>query len=56
MSRLSTTENSRWIQAEWDWVNAIFEVFCEIGGVAPDARRGTTSYDRETNRESIKRL
>ena len=45
------------IPTDWNRVNAIFQVFCEIGEIDPDADRWEDSYDgEESNREYVRRL
>jgi hypothetical protein len=46
------------IPTDWNRVNAVFQVFCEIGEIDPDADRWENSYDddSESNRECVKRL
>jgi hypothetical protein len=45
------------IPTDWNRVNAVFQVFCEIGEIAPDADRWEDSYNgEERNREYVRRL
>lgn len=45
------------IPTDWNRVNAVFQVFCEIGEIAPDADRWEDSYNgEESNREYVRRL
>jgi len=45
------------IPTDWNRVNAVFQVLCEIGEIAPDADRWEDSYNgEESNREHLKRL
>jgi hypothetical protein len=45
------------IPTDWNRVNAVFQVFCEIGEIDPDADRWDNRWDEgENNREYVKRL
>lgn len=45
------------IPTDWNRVNAVFQVFCEIGEIDPDADRWEDSYNGdEKNREFVRRL
>ena len=46
------------IPTDWNRVNAVFQVFCEIGEIAPDAERWEDNgYNaEESNREYVRRL
>ena len=45
------------IPTDWNRVNAVFQVFCEIGEINPVADRWEYSYDsEENNREYLRRL
>lgn len=45
------------IPTDWNRVNAVFQVFCEIGEIDPDAARWEDSYNgEESNREYVRRL
>jgi hypothetical protein len=45
------------IPVDWNRVNAVFQVFCEIGEIDPDADRWQDSYEgEESNREQLKQL
>jgi hypothetical protein len=45
------------IPPDWNRVNAVFQVLCEIGEIDPDADRWEDSYNgEESNREYLKRL
>jgi hypothetical protein len=46
------------IPTDWNRVNAVFQVFCEIGEIDPDAERWESRYDEESesNREYVRRL
>src|SRR6266851_7154234 len=45
------------IPTDWNRVNAVFQVFCEIGGIGPDADRWEDSYNgEESNREYVRRV
>jgi hypothetical protein len=45
------------IPTDWNRVNAVFQVFCEIGEIDPDADRWEDSYNgEESNREYVRRL
>src|SRR5260370_36910070 len=45
------------IPTDWNRVNAVFQVFCEIGEIGPDADRWEDSYNgEESNREYVRRV
>ena len=44
------------IPTDWNRVNAVFQVFCEIGEIDPGADRWEDSYSDEKNREYLRRL
>jgi hypothetical protein len=45
------------IPTDWNRVNAVFKVFCEIGEIGPVADRWEDSYNsEENNREYLRRL
>lgn len=46
------------IPTDWSRVNAIFQVFCELGKIDPDGDRWDDRgyHDEEANRECVKRL
>jgi hypothetical protein len=45
------------IPTDWNRVNAVFQVFCEIGEIDPGADRWEDShYGEESNREYVRRL
>jgi hypothetical protein len=48
------------IPVDWNRVNAVFQVFCEIGEIDPDADRWEDSHyggsSEENNRENVRRL
>jgi hypothetical protein len=45
------------IPTDWNRVNAVFQVFCEIGEIDPDADRWESRFDEEeSNREYVRRL
>jgi len=48
------------IPTDWNRVNAVFQVFCEIGDIDPDAARwdddGRDNADHTTNRQYLRQL
>jgi len=45
------------VPTDWNRVNAIFQVFCELGKINPDDDRwDDRGYNDETNRECVRRL
>jgi len=45
------------VPTDWNRVNAVFQVFCEIGDIDPGARRWDRyDEDNEINREYLRRL
>jgi hypothetical protein len=45
------------VPTDWNRVNAVFQVFCEIGEIDPGAARWEDSYNgEENNREHVRRL
>ncbi|WP_254716695.1 hypothetical protein [Actinomadura sp. WMMB 499] len=45
------------VPTDWNRVNAVFQVFCELGSIAPNASRWIDAYDTdETNQDCLQRL
>ena len=46
------------VPTDWNRVNAVFQVLCEVGDIDPDVDRGDGRYDddAESNREYLRRL